>query len=372
MTTSDTLGVLPLPEPVPASRPAVHSWDEFTALRAVVVGDASHTRIPDQTDPSAWLNCYPKLTAAELARVEVGTVPRHVIDEANEDLAALASVLTGLGITVHRPDVPDHDLEFSSPDWRTRGMSSYCPRDLTLVVGSTIIETPGPVRARYFELFGLRDLFQECLLGGAHWISAPRPRLLDDLFEVDADGLPDLGESEPVFDAANVLRVGSDLFYQVSRSGNELGLRWLQDTVSLLGDLRVHPLRDVYGYTHIDSTITLLRPGLALLNPARIRPDTIPEPLRDWDVLWCPPLRPQLGPYQDTLSEVWVGMNLLMIDPEHAVVDGNQPDLIRALESKGIAVLPLHLRHAQVLGGGFHCVTLDIVRDGGAERYLDR
>jgi N-dimethylarginine dimethylaminohydrolase len=54
------------------------------------------------------------------------------------------------------------------------------------------------------------------------------------------------------------------------------------------------------------------------------------------------------------------------------VVDGNQPDLIRALESKGIDVLPLHLRHAQVLGGGFHCVTLDIVRDGGAEHYLDR
>jgi glycine amidinotransferase len=370
-TTGDTRSVRPMPEPDSDRRPGVHSWDEFTRLREIVVGDASYSRIPDQTDPSAWLNCYPKLTAAELARIEVGTVPRHVIDEANEDLAELASALRGLGITVRRPDVADQDIEFGSPAWRARGKGLYCPRDLTLVMGSTIIETPSSMRARYFELFGLRDLFQEYLLAGAHWIAAPRPRLPDELFLVDADGLPDLGETEPVFDAANVLRIGRDVLYQVSRSGNEFGLRWLRDTLGLLGDLRVHPLRNVYGYTHIDSTIALLRPGLALLNPTRIRPEAVPEPLRNWDVLWCPPLRRQVAPHLATLSEVWIGMNLLMIDPEHAVVEANQPELIKALEGKGIAVLPLHLRHAQVLGGGFHCVTLDTVRDGGAENYLD-
>lgn len=34
-----------------------------------------------------------------------------------------------------------------------------------------------------------------------------------------------LGETEPVFDAANVLRAGRDLYYLVSGSGNELGAR---------------------------------------------------------------------------------------------------------------------------------------------------
>jgi glycine amidinotransferase/scyllo-inosamine-4-phosphate amidinotransferase 1 len=64
-------------------------------------------------------------------------------------------------------------------------------------------------------------------------------------------------------------------------------------------------------------------------------------------------------------------MNLLMINPSLAIVDAGQPGLIKALEAHGIEVIPRPLRHAEVLGGGFHCVTLDIVRDGGAEDYFD-
>jgi N-dimethylarginine dimethylaminohydrolase len=348
----------------------VHTWDEFTTLREIVVGDATHTRIPDQADISAWLNCYPKLSAEELTGIGAGRVPQHIVDEANEDLAELVSTLRGLGVTVHQPPALDHDIEFGSPDWRTTGRSSYCPRDLTLVIGSTIIETASPSRARYFELFGMRPLLRQYLLGGAHWIAAPRPELRDELYQIDQDGLPDLGESEPVFDAANVVRVGRDVLYQVSRSGNELGLRWLESTLRLIGGIRVHPLRGVYGYTHIDSTISMLRPGLVLLNPGRISQETVPEPLRGWDILWCPPLRAQPSATSHTLSETWIGMNLLMVDPEHAIVDSGQPELIALLERHGISVLPLRLRHAQVLGGGFHCVTLDIVRDGGPENYL--
>ncbi|MGW1060665.1 scyllo-inosamine-4-phosphate amidinotransferase [Micromonospora rubida] len=356
--------------PDPFGRPAVNSWDEFTRLREIVVGDATHIRLPEQADPSAWLSCFPKLTRAELGKLEVGEVPAQIVEETNEDLAVLCASLRGLGVTVHQPAIVDHSVEFATPQWRSAGFTSYCPRDLTLVVGSTIIETASPTRSRYFELFGLRPLFQDYLLRGATWLAAPRPRLLDELYLVDPDGLPDLGESEPVFDAANVLRLGRDIFYQVSRSGNELGLRWLESVVRLLGDIRVHPLRGIYGYTHIDSTISLLRPGLVLLNPGRIKPDAIPEPLRGWDVLWCPPLRrPAVGP--PTLSEHWISMNLLMVDEEHAIVDADQPELIAALEGRGITALPHRLRHAQLLGGGFHCVTLDTVRVGGPENYLD-
>ena len=158
----------------------------------------------------------------------------------------------------------------------------------------------------------------------------------------------------------------------MSRSGNEAGLRWLQSTLRLLGDVRVHPLRGLYHGTHMDSTICFLRPGLVLLNPERIRPDTVPEALRGWDVIWCPPIEEPVPPVlPHTLSTPWVGMNLLMINPEMAVVDQNQPNLIRLLEAKGITVVPRRLRHSRVLGGGFHCVTLDTVRDGGPDAYLE-
>lgn len=350
---------------------AVNSWDEFTTLREVVVGDATNAGVPAQTDVSAWLNDYPELSPSEREQVG-GRFPQQVIEETNEDLADLVQALREMGIVVHQPPASDPEEEFGGPGWRTKGRHSYCPRDVALVVGSTIIETPSPSRGRYFELSNLRPLFQDYLERGAQWLGAPRPQLRDELYLTDAAGTPVLGEAEPAFEAANVVRLGRDLFYQVSRSGNEIGLRWLQSTLRLLGDIRVHPLRNLYQGTHIDSTICFLRPGLVLLNPERVRPDTIPEVLRNWDVIWCPPIEEPVAPVLPrTLSTPWVGMNLLMVSPEMALVDRNQPELIRLLEAKGITVVPGRLRHSRVLGGGFHCVTLDTVREGGAESYLD-
>jgi N-dimethylarginine dimethylaminohydrolase len=349
----------------------VNSWDEFTGLREIIIGDATQSRIPRMTDPSAWLACYPGMSPAELQDVRAGQFPKQVIEESNEDLETLAQTLRSLGVKTHQPPAVDHSTEFHSPYWSADGYISYCPRDITLIVGHTIIEAPSPMRSRYFEIFNLRPLFQQYMLQGATWLAAPRPQLLDELYESDDAGLPLLGEAEPVFDAANVIRVGADLFYQVSRSGNEMGLRWLTSTLRALdSNLRVHPLRDVYGYTHIDSTIAVLRPGLVMLNPARIKQADVPAKFQSWDVLWCPEieLTPTALPY--TLSERWISMNLLMVNPDLAIVDSDQPALVRALEDKGITVLPHRLRHQRVLGGGFHCVTLDTVRDGECEDYF--
>jgi len=300
---------------------------------------------------------YPEMSAADLALVRTGAFPPQVTGEADEDLDALSEILAGLGVTVHRPAPADHER-------RASGFGSYCPRDLALVTGHVIIEAPSPVRARMFELAGLRGLFQRAMLGGAAWIAAPAPELREEMFPLDATGRPVLGEAEPAFEAANVLRCGRDLYYLVSGSGNEAGLRWLQSALVAFGDYRVHPVRGVYPYTHIDSTISLLRPGLALLNPARIASaDSLPGPLRSWEHLWCPPMSTPPPASAHPLSSEWIGMNLLMVRPDLAIVDAAQDELITVLERHGIDVIPHVLRHARVLGGGLHCVTLDLRRD---------
>jgi hypothetical protein len=67
----------------------------------------------------------------------------------------------------------------------------------------------------------------------------------------------------------------------------------------------------------------------------------------------------------------WIDMNAFSINPDLVVVDRNQTALMRLLEKHGLDVIPLRLRHSKMLGGGPHCVTLDVRRAGPLQRYFD-
>jgi len=56
-------------------------------------------------------------------------------------------------------------------------------------------------------------------------------------------------------------------------------------------------------------------------------------------------------------------MNMLVVDPGTVIVDKHQTNLMNMLELYNFTVIPLELRHSRTLGGGFHCVTLDLVRE---------
>ena len=200
------------------------------------------------------------------------------------------------------------------------------------------------------------------MLDGARWIAAPRPQLSDAGYDEAADrDHKSLRNLEPVFDAANVLRADRDLLFLESNSGNALGAQWLQRALGPA--YRVHVLRGIYSYMHLDSTISLLRPGLALLNPQRMRPDKLPPFFANWRILWCPePVDIGFYPPYEHASQ-WVGMNLLMLNERTAIVERSQLPLIRMLEQEGFTVIPILLRHARTLSGAVHCVTLDLQRD---------
>ncbi|MGB5176194.1 MAG: inosamine-phosphate amidinotransferase 1, partial [Thermoanaerobaculia bacterium] len=298
--------------------------------------------------------------------------PLQVIEETEEDLSAFVAVLEEQGVTVRRPETWPHEAKFSTIHWQAEGYYNYCPRDILLVIGDHIIETPNVIRSRSHETFSYRSMMVDYLRSGAKWYSAPRPMLLDSLFEVDLDK-PTPRNDEPAFDAANVLRLGQDLIYLVSATGNELGGQWLQ---TILGDdYRVHFFKDVYYGSHIDSTFVALRPGLMLCNPGRLNDETLPEILKQWDVIYSPPMENQDRYDADYLSKSigskWIDMNVFSINPDLVVVDRDQTALIQLLEKHGLDVIPLKLRHAKMLGGGFHCVTLDIRRAGTLQRYFD-
>ena len=347
---------------------AVWSCNEWDPLEEVIVGNPLRARFP-AADPSTQLAEFP---GRPLSDIPQGPFPQWIIEETDEDLSEFVGVLENLGITVRRPETWPHEARFSTIHWESEGYYNYCPRDVLLVIGDHIIETPNVIRSRAQETFSYRAMLMEYLKSGAKWYAAPKPMLLDSLFEVDPSR-PTPRDDEPAFDAANVLRLGRDLIYLVSGTGNEMGGYWLQTILG--GEFRVHFLKDVYYGSHIDSTFVALRPGLMLCNPARLNDDTLPEILKQWEVIYSPPMESTDRFDADYLSKSigskWIDMNILSIRPDLAVVDRDQPALIRLLEKKGVDVIALKLRHAKMLGGGFHCVTLDIRRTGTLERYFD-
>ncbi|HUV13138.1 MAG TPA: inosamine-phosphate amidinotransferase 1 [Acidobacteriota bacterium] len=346
----------------------VWSCNEWDQLEEVIVGNPLRARFPTP-DLSTQLAEFPDRSLEEIPQ---GPFPQQIIEETEEDLNAFVLVLEELGITVKRPETWPHEARFSTIHWESEGFYNYCPRDIMLVIGDQIIETPNVIRSRFQETSSYRTILVDYLKSGAKWYSAPKPMLLDSLFEVDLDK-PTPRSDEPAFDAANVLRLGQDLIYLVSGTGNEMGGQWLQTILG--GAFRVHFLKDVYYGSHIDSTFVALRPGLMLCNPARLNDDTLPEILKQWDVIYSPPME-STGKYDaDYLSKSigskWIDMNLLSINPNLVVVDQHQTGLIKLLEKHGLDVIPLELRHSKMLGGGFHCVTLDIRRAGTLQRYFD-
>ena len=63
-------------------------------------------------------------------------------------------------------------------------------------------------------------------------------------------------------------------------------------------------------------------------------------------------------------------MNVLMLDPNRVVVDKNEEPTIQMFKKLGIQTIPISIRFANSLGGGFHCWTCDVRRRGKLESYF--
>lgn len=389
----------------------INSHNEWDKLLEIIVGSAEGTKAVltwPRPDP------IPEEVARKAFKLAEDAYPQWFLDEVKEDLDGLAGTIAKFGVKVHRPKVHDISKMYVTPFWQSTGNNVYNVRDLHLVVGNTVIESPSYLRSRYFEALPLYDIWYEYFEQGFRWISGPRPRLdravseayyrnenerkltKEDVRFMELTGgrlekLHRLNENEIVFEAANTVRMGRDLIYLVSSSGNYKSAKWLQ---SVLGDeYRVHMTEDIYRSSHIDSTVLCLKPGLVLLNSTRINESNCPKLFDKWDKIYfedvAPTSQPELEFQKDVrdriakelealgfqtnlndMSSPWVGMNFLSLDPQTIVVDERQINLMRLLEKHGFTVVQVRMRHIYTQGGGIHCATLDTVRDSKLEDYF--
>ena len=134
----------------------VKSHNEWDTLKEVYVGIIDN---PNNPDHDRDLHCINYADREEMLGVKEGLYPKQVIEETQEDLEGLVSILKSLGVKVKRPQPQDNQSHFATLDWCTNGYYNYCPRDSVVVIGDTIIESPMALRSRYFETFSFRDEF---------------------------------------------------------------------------------------------------------------------------------------------------------------------------------------------------------------------
>jgi glycine amidinotransferase len=379
----------------------LNSFDDFSPLKEVVLGSAAGylDRVRDLSfdmfisdNLSGAKGYYPSIHdwrpgPEREARNEprLLAMKQRFLEELVEDVEGIAEQLTKAGVRVLRPVDPSPQLrEVSSPAWSAPVTPPLNVRDNTMVVGDEIIETPPTLRARYFETQFLKPVFMEYFRQGARWTTMPRPMMTDASFDPEnvANAAPNIEVPlEPVaspydvgveimIDGANCLRLGRDLIVNISNANHALACDWLER--HLEGRFRVHRMHQLT-QSHIDSVVVPLRPGLLLVRSERVL-SYLPEALRSWDTV-VPPA-PEIDDYpqyendEPIPASPYIDLNLLSLDENTVMVNDGCKTLISTLEGRGFTVVPVRHRHRRLFGGGFHCFTLDTVREGGDTHYL--
>jgi len=365
----------------------INSWNEWDPLKHVIVGVATGTMVqaPEPACQRNWPQYgFPYPT--------YGPLPREMEEKSNEQLDNFAKMLEDRGIRVDRPVPLDFSQSVQTPDWVQESMFGVMPpRDLLLTVGNEILEVTMSQRSRWFEYLCYRPLLEQYFKEDPNfrWAAAPKPRLTDESFHdknfwLMFDQLSkeeqleqyaykqrwNLTEKEPLFDSADIGRFGKDLFVQRSTVSNAAGIDWLQRHYS---GHRVHEVSFMEAQPmHIDATFVPLRPGIVLYNRVRVPiNDNMVELFRqnDWEIVPCaPPAHDKKAKL--SFCSIWLSMNLLVLDPKTVCVEASEIAQMEQLDKLGFDVVPVPLWDVAAFGGGLHCATADVYREGTLEDYF--
>lgn len=384
----------------------VKSWNEWDPLKRVIIGRPEGTNVP-APEPAWWYD----LPLGGYPLGSYGPFPQEMVDAANEQMDYFVSVLEKRGVIVERIDVQDFmfNKPVSNPYWTNlncHGVNNV--RDVTMIHGNYIVEATTCRRSRFWERYNLRPIFERYFKEDPEVVhfAAPMPMLTDEsyvknyyyYFEnewTDEDKRQrlynwefQLTEKEPLWDAADGMRFGKDIFHQGSCVTNKAGMDWLKRMFASLG-IRVHHVLfdtpddpkkpDNYHPWHIDVNLVPLRPGLCMYNP-----DWSPRTPELWELFkkndWelIPAARPTYvhknkvyltGLYE---GKSWISMNTFSVDPKTVCVEAHETAYCEQLDKLGFEVLPIPYEKVIPFGGALHCTTLDVYREGELEDYFPK
>ena len=329
----------------------INCYNTFDSIKEILLGDVDHSVLefcePNQLD---------KL--------------KYIFDKTKKELNNFQELLESRNIKVYRPDTINN-VEVQTPYWKSRGLKiPLTPRDNFLILGNNIIETASWQKERTFESFYWRNTFLQFLEQGARWYSMPMPR--HDYTSLEFDFDDDIPNQDPLLDNPSLLQYGKDIFISGGNSHNQLGLTWLKN---MFPDYRYHHLDKRIFKGHLDSHLSILRPGLLLTYHSR---EDLPEFFKTWDIIHVNPNDDQKISKQqklvddkiqdDDFANTVLAVNALSLDPNTVVMyDFYQSNdyLMKQFDKHNIEVIFTKLTYSHFFNQGVTCITRDLYRDTG-------
>jgi glycine amidinotransferase len=350
----------------------INSNTSFGKLKEVVVG--RELKLAKRISDITFKQFYREALDERIyeAPFENYTVNMALIEHRNEQLDGLAKTLERLGVTTHRPAVLDKIVPFTTPSFRSELSSASNIRDLTLVYGNKLIETPTFVRNRYYENTLLYNVYNRAWDRGrgGQWIKAPHTELTENTIDLghwsnsrSYDNIP--SNYVMAVDAAQFLRIGKDCIVNINSYNQYLGYEWIK---SFYPETEFHVLH--VADNHIDGCLICLKPGVFLVDPKypTIR-ELLPKKFHNWTYLYPKDLTPNIDVTGMTdidirlASSRGMDVNVLSVDENTVLVTDRAVGVADVLDKNGFTVIPVKLDHGEIFAGGIHCSTLDLVRD---------
>jgi hypothetical protein len=308
---------------------------------------------------------YPEKFFSAVVDTTVRNHLERILIETIEDLDHIASTLTKLGVTVHRPIIPENlsITDFTDVNdqitLKTANSNSLIPRpplqvrDSFFVCGDTLYQTrhDGPYIQNLLESLGGKQV--------------------------------DLTDDQ--FDAPLVTVFGNQLFVDTLEMPN------LQTTVT-----RAFPGKQITAVStggHNDAVFGVIKPGvlITLEDPALYQTtfpgwDILSVPTQSWRALkdfrslkkqnggrwWSPNAvsNPEFVKFVDTWCNQWVGfaaetvfdVNCLVVNKNLVLINNHNDQVESFLKRHGTDTIVVPFRHRFFWDGGIHCVTNDLVR----------
>lgn len=306
-------------------------------------------------------------------------IKSQYIEELNEDLEELVKILENENIVVYRPEKLNSILKIRHENWESTGIPALNVRDQSIIIDDTIVETAPCQRCRYYENDLLHSIFSQT---ENNWVQMPKSKMRDENFDEefkihlhnlsfyekklkysDLNMYENIPSSfEMMIDGANCIRFGKDIIVNVANRNQYLGYLWFKD---YFPNHNWHMMNAVSN-NHLDSFIVPLCEGVLLLRDATIL-NILPNFLKDWKIILSPqPTKTQFPIYEDEdliLTSHYIDMNVLSLDGNKIITNSLFPELSDVLYEEGFDPLPVQHRHRRIFAGGFHCFTLDLLRE---------